>query len=360
MAGTRYFNTGRDAGRIGAASEIMRIEILKKGKLPATERYKQILKKKMAANKEKAMGGVRVNVGFNIPSNLKEARKLSKQAEQKLKELAMRKAAKEAKRIRQMVIVTPRNYQNGSLDKKGKIYDIAGNVVGKVNTKNGKMSTMHGWNIGRYKPKSFMTDMAIQNAITQHSPYFIQQRKLQMLQAQGASQYGVHGAPMMSPVSDVEVISVHGSPQNNFNNFFGSDLAPQRQNVGMTSWGARSDNVWGNFADNAWGGFADNVWGGNNSDIWGGIGVPSGWGSSGPKIWGTGSGKNYIYKVTNAIAALFGLSTKQNRQRLQSLNSAASRNAGGAHEVSRSTRSAGAHESAPTRSAPSAPTGGRR
>src|SRR5690348_11592522 len=104
MVGTRYFNTGRDGGRIGAASEIVRIEIMKKGKLPAADRYKMILKKKLEANKAQAMGNVRTKVGFGMPGNLKEARKMSKLAEQKLKEVAMKKAAKEAKKLRQMVI----------------------------------------------------------------------------------------------------------------------------------------------------------------------------------------------------------------------------------------------------------------
>src|SRR5690348_842051 len=116
----------------------MRIEIMKKGKLPAVDRYKQILKKKMGENKEKALGNIK-KPGFGFPSSFKEARKMSKLAEQKLKEVAQKKASKEAKKMRQMVIVSPRNYQNGSIDKKGKIYDIAGNVVAQVNTKNGKI-----------------------------------------------------------------------------------------------------------------------------------------------------------------------------------------------------------------------------
>jgi hypothetical protein len=359
MVGTRFFNTGRDAGRVGAASEIMRIEIAKKGKLPAADRYKQILKKKIEANKDKAMSGVRTKVGFSLPGSVQEARKMSKLAEQKLKEVAQKKAAKEAKRIRQMVIISPRNYQNGRLDKKGKIFDVAGNIVGQVNTKNGKMATMTGWSLGRYKPKSYMTDLNIQNAITQHSPYFIQQRKSQQLQQQLTG--GVYG---MASMHGGDVLNVYGSPQNSFDNNYGSDMSPARQNVGMTSWGARSDNVWGNFADNAWGTFADNAWGGNYNDVWGGISAPGMWGQKGPHIWGTGSGKNYIHNITNAIAALFGFSTKQNRQRLRALSAHETARAG-AHEAMRSAgahetaRSGGAHESV-ARTAPSAPTGGRK
>jgi len=347
MVGTRYFNTGRDAGRVGVASQIMRIEIVKKGKLPAADRYKQILKNKMEANKKKVLGD-RVKVGFNLPTSFGEARKMSKQAEQKLKEVAQRKAIKEAKKLQQMVLVTPRTYSNGILDKKGRIYDVAGNLVAQVNTKNGRMSTMMGWSLGRYKPKSFMTDITIQNAITQHSPYFVNLRKQQMLQQQGVQSFGVHG---MMGLPD-EVINVQGTATPvQSSAFYGSDMGPARQNVGVTSWGARSDNVWGNFADNAWGGFADNAWGGNSTDVWGGISAPGMWGQKGPLIWGTGSGKNILRAIMGTVGGLFGLSTKQGRMRLNTLTKA-SGGPGRMIRTAASTRSTGA--------APSAPTGGKR
>jgi len=341
MVGTRYFNTGRDAGRVGVASEIMRIEIVKKGKLPVADRYKQILKKKMDANKHKVLGD-RVKVGFTLPTSFGEARKMSKLAEQKLKEVAQKKAIKEAKKLQRMVIITPRTYANGVLDKKGKIYDVAGNLVAQVNSQNGRMSTMMGWSLGRYKPKSFMTDITIQNAINLHSPYFINQRRLQMLQQQGVQQFGVHG---MTGLPD-DVINVQGtSTPVQSTAFYGSDLGPARQNVGMTSWGARSDNVWGNFADNAWGGFADNAWGGVNTDIWGGISAPGMWGQKGPNIWNTGSGRNLLRAIMGTVGGLFGLSTKQGRMRLNAI-----------------TKASSSRTAAPVRTggAPSAPTGGKR
>lgn len=321
MVGARYFNTGRDAGRVGVASEIARLEIVKKGKLPAATRYKEILKKKLKSEKDKVVGA-RAKVGFSLPGSVTEARKMSKQAEQKLKEIAQRKAIKEARRLQRMVIVTPRKYHNGSLDGKGKIYDVAGNVVGNVNTKNGKMMTMHGAHLGKYKAKSYRTDITIQQAIDTHSPYFINLRKQQLLQQQGAAaQYGVLGPPAQPG----DTLNLYGPTQSFTESSYGTDAGPVRQNVGVTAWGVRSDNVWGNFAENTWGTFADNVWGGNYSDVWGGIGGGTMWGQKGPNVWGTGSGQNYIAKLTNAISALFGFSTKKNRERLQSLNRAAAR-----------------------------------
>lgn len=318
MAGTiRYFDGGRGGKRVGAASELMRLEIMKKGKLPAADRYKQIMKKKLEENKKKALGP-RLSDGFRLPGSIQEAKKLSKRAEQNLQQMAEKKARKEAKALRQMVVVQPRVFSNGTLNKKGQIYDIAGNQVAKINIKNGNMSSMLGWSFGKYNPKSVFTNMAIQNAINQYSPYFINQRKLQMLQQQGGQLITVHG-----PVSE-EVINVHGPAINAPNNFYGTNAEAQRQNVAATAWGVRSDNIWGSFSDNAHGTFADNVWGGNYSDVWGGIGASNSmWGQKGPNVWGTGNGINFLRGITNALAGFFGFSTKKNRERLAGLNRAA-------------------------------------
>lgn len=306
---------------MGCASEIMRIEIMKKGKLPSADRYKQIMKKKLADDKQKAMG--KKTSLWSLPGTIQQARHMSKYAEQALQQIAQKKAKKEAKALRQMVIVQPRNFQNGRLTQKGKIYDIAGNLVGQVNTKNGRMSTMNGWSFGKYKPKSVFTNMAIENAIHVHSPYFINLRKQQLLQQQGVVQYGVHG-----PASGGDVLNVYGNAPTDPSTYYGADVTGPRQNVGVTAWGARSDNVWGTFSDNVWGKSLDNVWGGMSTDVWGGISVGGLWGQKGPNIWGTGNGHNYLRGVTNFLAALFGLSDKKNRQRLRSLNTAARASSG--------------------------------
>lgn len=297
-------------GKRSAASELMRFEIQKKGKLPAADRYKRILKKKMEESRAKALSNV--STGFKLPGSLKDVRKISKRAEAALKEIAARKAAKEAKALRRMVIVEQRNFQNGRIEKNGKIYDIAGNLVGEVKLKNGKMQTMTGWGFGQYKAKNYLTNIAIQDAITKYSPYYINMRKMQAMQT-------MQDAP--------DVINVHGpktTPASNFYGYQGSDagaafspygedsLGP-RQNIGMTSWGARSDNVWGTFTDNAWGTSTDNVWGSNSTDIWGGIGGNI-FGGKYIQVWGTGNGKNYLKGLTGFFAALFGIKTKKSRE----------------------------------------------
>jgi hypothetical protein len=205
------------------------------------------------------------------------------------------------------------------LDKKGKIYDIQGNIVGQVNTKNGKMATMHGWHIGKYKPKSQMTNLLIEEAITKHSPYELQRRKLLLLQQQQLAEQLA-----LAELQQKQSISLFGidAMSDSYRSQYGEDMRPARANIGVTAWGARADNVHGVFADNAWGTMADNVWGGVSSDVWGSVDGSSLWGVKGPKMFGTGNGRNYLKSFTNLLAGLFGFGTKKNQARLQAFRAA--------------------------------------
>lgn len=334
MSGIRFFNSGRDLSKRGPAAEQMRFEMEKKGKLPSTERYKRIMQKKLEEHRQKAMMG-KGNSPFSLPGSMKHERVLSKRAEQTLKEISARKARKEAQAMRKMVVIQPRTYHNGQVTRKGQIYDVAGNVVGEINSKNGKMTTYTGMPLGRYKPKSLMTDLTIQEGINKYSPYFIKMRQMQMLQHQGVDSVNVHGS--MLP----DVINVWGNASHEGQDGQSRGFAMARQNVGMTAWGAMSDNVLGTFTDNTWGTMADNVWGGTNNNIWGGIGDSGSlWSWRGFHVWGTGSGRNYLKSVTSFITAFFGLSNKSNKDRLRAFRMAA-----------RSSTSSSA------RSAPTAPRG---
>jgi len=294
MSTIRFFSGGRDQGkRNSVANEIMRIEFEKKGRMSSTDRFKLIMKRKMEEQK-KQMGG----------DNLKP---MSERARQALKQIAAKKAAKAAKQLRQSVIVQPRVYANGRLTQKGQIQDIAGNMIGEVNTKNGKMSAMLGGNFGRYKPKSHQTDALIQEAINKYSPYYIQQRKIQAMQAAGLDP--VTGQPINPQVVNVYGVQSGGGNEQGFN-AYGEAAGGPKQNIGVTAWGARSDNVWGTFADNAWGSSMDNVWGTNSTDVWGGIGGNP-FGGKSVQFFGTGNGKNYIKIVTNFIAGILGIKNKK-------------------------------------------------
>ena len=324
MSNVRHFGGDREAkGKKTIAQEIMRIEADKKGKLSAEQRYKLIFKRRLEESKQKDMLQ-RIQNGKK--GELVGGRKMSDRAEKALKEMAAKKAGKEAKKLRKMVIVEPAFFSNGQLKKTGKIYDIAGNTIGKVNTKNGKMSTNFGGVFGKYKPKSYYTKLLIQEAINKHSPYIQQQQRL--LQQRQAASGGVYG----NHHQDANVINVHGmgsaqmamlggdySPmgQANFSRSVHgesheeydtpADKAMRGNNANMTAWGAMSDNVMGTFSNNVHGTTGDNVWGTASADVWGSVGVGDMWGQKGTRMWGTGGGENYLAKIG---AGVFGSALK--------------------------------------------------
>ncbi len=315
--------------------------------ISAAERFKAIYAEKMEEHKNKAM------------MNVNPSRKMSKQAEQMLKQISQKKARKKAKELRQRVIVQPRNYSTGYITKKGKIGDIAGNSVAQVNLKNGKIKVTAGMGgvIGRYKPNNQQVNLLIQDAITKYSPYYINLRKMQEMQSGNYGVWGdtsndsinIHGRSS-SAVMQHET-HTHGS-ENGVYGDYGSDQAGPRQNVGTTAWGAMSDNVWGTYTDNIWGTSTDTVWGTNTSDIWGGIGGNP-WGNLAKthRIWGSGNGHNHLARLAAKVAAFFGLNLKTQASRAafhESVN-AVRNSRSGAHEHGPTTRaSAGAHEHGPT------------
>ena len=322
MSTIRHFSGSREAGKKSIAREILQIEMQKKGKLPAQLRYKLIFKRKQEEAREKALQAMsQSNSGTG---KLVTQRKMSDRAEQALKEIAMKKAAKEQKKLRKMVIVQPQNFSNGRIDRKGQIFDIAGNMIGKVNTKNGAMSLNSGWSIGKYKPKSYMTKLLIEQAIDKHSPYFLLQRRLQQ---QAAALSNVHGGYV-----DPNVINVHGmsaqaamlggmyNAQQDFGvHGPGDGNGPQTfGNQGnVTAWGAMSNNVLGTFSGNVHGTMGDNVHGTVNSDVWGSVSGNSLWGQKGVRMYGTGSGANHLTGITKFILGLFGYQSKAAREGLR-------------------------------------------
>ena len=326
MGTVRHFTGSREASKSSIAKEILQLEMQKKGKLPAELRYKLIFKRKQEEAKEKAMKAMNAQAG-NGAGKMVGQRKMSERAEQALKEMSMKKAAKEQKKLRKMVIVQPQNFSNGSINKKGQIFDIAGNIVGQVNTKNGAMSVTSGWSIGKYKPKSYMTKLLIEQAINKHSPYFIKQR---LMLAQQAALVGVHGGFVDPNVMNVHGVSaqaamlgggMHGNIGQHDHGIHGmmEDLNNPHSigsNLTVTAWGNTSNNVFGTFSNNVHGTTFDNVHGVMNSDVWGmanggGGGV---WGGRSVRMYGTGSGENRLSGITKFILGLFGYQSKAARE----------------------------------------------
>lgn len=337
MTTKRFFSGARDNTRRGEAFMMKKWEIMKGGKLPLTnaERYKRILKKKTQEHLAKAQANQRH--GFMLPGAKAGAgRTVSKKTEQALKEIARRKALKEEKEMRQMVVVKPKRYYDskgyfGRTDAKGNVYDEMENIVLKVDLKKGKVKTLTGWSLGKYRPKKMMHTYWMGEWVRKFSPYHIKLRQLE-LQRQVAAMYAanlgaagmvtVHGMAAASAV-DMHVTDAHGNTSE------AMLQTGQRTNLGVTAWGVMSSNVHGTFGENVHGGFADNVWGRASTNIWGGIGDTGGvWGSPGRKIWGSGSTtqKNYIGIWGGLVASLMGFHSKR-AQRLGREASATLRNA---------------------------------
>lgn len=285
------------------------MEMNRGGKLPLTsaERYKKILEQRLAEAQMKAQMS-------------RMEGDLSKRTRDALSEISKRKALKEEKTLRQMVVVKPRHYGNaGRIDSKGKVWDEMNNQVMRVNLRNGKISTMNGFSVGKYKPKSMFHKGFMEKKIVQHSPYHYQQRMKEYHES----------VARMSGVAPGGGLDAYGNPINTVD-VVGGQLQVggggpgQRSNITVDAWGVRSNNVHGTFAENAHGGYSDNVWGGTSNNIWGGIGSSGGlWGtgsSGGGGLWSTGgtgrfwgSGKegqkNYLNKGFWGLASLFGFGT---------------------------------------------------
>ncbi len=316
---SRGFNGSRPgSGRLSEAAKLRRLEIMKGGKLPMTQsqRYKHIMKKKLAEHHAKVGAGSKMQ--FQLPGTKGPQQKMSKKAEEALKQMAAKKAAKEEKALRQMVAIVPRTYPDaGRLDAKGNIYDLAGNIVLKVHAKNAPNTTTSGMWIGKYKNKSMMTNRLIAESIKKYSPYFLKLRQMQLLQQHAEHQHyesmlalgGVYG-----PAGNLTALDLHGhsAMHNVLNHHHHDENDPHhdRGKVGATvsAWGVMSNNVHGTYAENVWGGMADNVWGSTHSNVWGGIGGDA-WGSRrGMKIWGSGQPgqKNYLRPIWTFFTTMLG------------------------------------------------------
>lgn len=357
MVGARFFSGGRDAGsKESLAREILKIEKQKGGKLTSQERFKLIMERKMTEHRKEVEQAGQKNMSIK--------------AQQALKQIAMKKAAKQAKVMRQSVIVQQKYLNNGMVTKSGKILDIAGNQIGQINKKNGKINTVGGMSLGQYKANSRSVNSVIMGAIDKYSPYYMNLRKMQAMQAQGLDP--ATGLPLNQQVIDVHgnnmgahaamlgggyqsmagqmMMQQHqeGSHGNGIGagNYVDMDVAGERgRPVSGTAWGAMSDNVWGTFSDNVWGSTGDNVWGTASTDVWGGVGTNA-WAGRTTRVWGTGDGRNRLKFVASTIRKLLGRVNKNTLKAFQSF-----RKSGG---VSSARQASAAPRTPPPRS------GGRR
>ncbi len=336
----RGFTGGREQSAIAAiAKDIRRMELRKGGRLPLTsaQRYKMILDRRVEMQRAKASMNPQSTFMLKGAKGL-PAGQMSKKAEMALKEIARKKAAREAKEMRQMVVVKPRWYGNvGHINAKGVVYDHVNNITLRVDVKTGKIKTAGGWTVGKYKPKSGWHDGWMQSWIKKHSPYWIKMQQIElqrqiaaMQQLQNQGMVTVHGMPIEQQIQHLidsygNLVPVHDMYGNATNDPMGVSGGPNypggRGNLGVTVHGVQSNNVWGTFGDNVHGGFSDNIWGTTYNNVWGGIGdAGSFWGNRatpGRRIWGSASGKNHLKKWGGMLMAKLGFGGDGTRNRMR-------------------------------------------
>lgn len=290
---TKRFYTGARTGGPGGgeAARLKRIEIEKGGKLPlsSTDRYKRIMKKKLEASQAE-IGASRSNM-FQMPGAKPVERKMSKTTANAMRMIAQRKAMKEEKELRAMVVVQPRTLKSGRIDAKGNVYDLGNNLTLKVNLKTGQIKTHSGWSVGKYNNRNkFSTNGILEDSLKKHGAYFLQQKKLMLLQEQerlaalsagGATVWGAAGGG--GGLASEQFMEQH---YNGGGAYGGGQSTAHNRGSGVNGWGAMSNSVLGTHAENVHGGMVDNVWGGTDSNIWGGLGGTA-WGDGGG-VWGSG------------------------------------------------------------------------
>lgn len=215
MATPRFFSGSRSSSGTGnsSVSAMIRAQLKKDKKVNFAEINKKLLQNKLMEAKLSVLSGEK-----KAPQSMVGGRAApptegkSKRSEAIIKMVMQREKMKAEKAARKAVNVEAARFVNGKIDSKGRIYDVAGNLVAKVNVKNGQMTTNYGQSIGVYKAKSYMTKVAIEQAIVKNSPFLINQRAQMEKKRQEQIQ---------------QEAAAHDAQPNNF-------------------WGSSGKDVWGN------------------------------------------------------------------------------------------------------------------
>lgn len=224
--------TGARGGKIevSASAKIMRDTLRKGGKI-TPETYKKMLQEKL--NEAKARASSKEKQNFSMFGR-SDSKKRSQSADKTMMLMAMMALEKEEKKLRKEVVIKVRRFINGRIDAKGKIFDQMGNIVARVNLKNGAMTTVYGQHFGIYKQNSTLVNNAIIAVINKNSPFLANQRKAIAAAATASSFWG------------------------------GAAAAPS-----LDVWSRTPTDVWGNTALNGWGNPQVDAWGRTQTDAWG-------------------------------------------------------------------------------------------
>ncbi len=144
------------------------------GDVSSEERYDELLQNKLEETRNEAMKGA--SYTFNLPgTDPAQTRQLSKGAQEVIQKIADKKAKQAQKKAKKADIVAVQakyftGMQGGRIDKSGKIYDGAGQVVLEVDKKSGKIKNAKtGSVVGKYDPNSPYSEHRICELISKHS-----------------------------------------------------------------------------------------------------------------------------------------------------------------------------------------------
>lgn len=237
----RNFTGARSSGGSQAAFKIIRKTISKGGRINEGT-FKKIVDAKLS--EARANIGTKIKERPSMFGKIGQNKRRSRKAEETLEMVNRMREEKAVRKANKEVVIEVRRFINGKIDDKGRIKDITGNVVAKVNLKNGAMSDITGQYIGLYQPKSQSVVNKIEATISRLSPYYIAQRAAEQKQKE-AMQVLLNGG-------------------NNDNNLDVWSRTP------TDIWGrSLNTDVWGRPKTDIWGRTQTDMWGNQQLDMWG-------------------------------------------------------------------------------------------
>lgn len=244
MAGRFSVGSGKRAGGgkggrqdSSVASRIIRDTIRKGGRINE-ETFKKIVQAKLKEARNNSMNKL---MDAKMAGNRRSAN-----AQKSIDMMKEMYEANDAKKEAKEVVIVSRRYHNGKIDDKGRIFDVAGNMVGKVNVKNGQIMSINGDYVGKYASKSGKVYGQITDMIEKTSPYLLNQREVLRKQK----------------IEDEEAAVSRAAGSGGL--FGGSG-----HKIELDVWSRTPTNVFGNVQTDVWGRPVADVWGKTTSDSWG-------------------------------------------------------------------------------------------
>lgn len=236
---SRNFTGARSGGGSQVAFKIIRKTISKGGRINEGT-FRKIVDAKLSE--------ARANIGTKVkdrPSMFGklQSKRRSKKAEETLEMVNRMREEKAVRKANKEVVIEVRRFINGKIDEKGRIKDITGNVVAKVNLKNGAMSDIMGQYIGLYQPKSQTVVNKIEATINRLSPYLIAQRAAAQKQKEAFE------------------ILARGGNSNDLNVWSRTPTDIWGRSVNTDVWGRPKTDIWGRTQTDMWGNQQLDMWG---------------------------------------------------------------------------------------------------